>query len=254
MTSEQPAVAAVDGVRPRRSTERAVACAIDLGWRVAALYATSLREAGDDTHLDSDLLPNRARLLARDRVELELRAIAGDVARAGVELSEQDLARLLELGREAADSAEAEARFREELARRHVAFEIALWAQHEARGKAYEIGNFVSDTWNRVVRPRPSTSSESELLEVFSAHRVTRMKVLLDDLQTRIDPAAVHTVQTHLDSWRDRVHDNAGSSSRPSAEELTHEEIRAKYEPVERQTVIWRQLLTGDKEREAFID
>jgi hypothetical protein len=78
------------------------------------------------------------------------------------------------------------------------------------------------------------------------------MKVLLDNLQTRLDPTAVHVVESHLDSWRDRV---AGRpAAPPAAEAMTTEQITKAYEPVERQTIIWRQILSGDKEPEAYID
>jgi hypothetical protein len=36
--------------------------------------------------------------------------------------------------------------------------------------------------------------------------------------------------------------------------ELSAREAAAPFEPVERQTIIWRQMLTGDKEPEAYID
>jgi hypothetical protein len=77
------------------------------------------------------------------------------------------------------------------------------------------------------------------------------MKVLLDNLQTRLDPAAVHIVESHLDTWRDRV---AARRVPASAKPPAAPDVTRAYEPVERQTIIWRQLLSGDKEPEAYID
>jgi hypothetical protein len=36
---------------------------------------------------------------------------------------------------------------------------------------------------------------------VFDKTRIERIKELLDDLQTRLDPAAVEVVKDHLDRW-----------------------------------------------------
>jgi hypothetical protein len=97
-----------------------------------------------------------------------------------------------------------------------VELEKSLWAEHEARGKAYELGNSLSDTWNGVLRGlRPSAEGASspesrvivELRAVFSDERKQRISVLLDELQARIDPAAVRVVQRHLDEWCERVKD-----------------------------------------------
>ncbi|MDQ3851159.1 MAG: hypothetical protein M3296_11170 [Actinomycetota bacterium] len=240
-------------VTQRRSTEPAIASAIDLGWRLAALHALSPTQDTPPAP-DDDLLLNRRSLPARDRIELDLRALAGDAARAGLALPPEELDRLLDLGGHAAESAGAEEAFRQALARCHVGFDKDLWAMHEARGKAYEVGIFVCDTFNRVLRPR--ATPETELIALFAARRVERMKLLLDDLQGRLDPAAVHAVQTHLDSWRERVTQRLKGRARAAEEKpaATRDQIRARYEPLERQTIIWRQMLTGAKEPEAFIN
>ena len=75
----------------------------------------------------------------------------------------------------------------------------------EPAGKAYELGNFLSDTWNRVTRPSIHPDPHSELAEIFDRVRVERIKLLLDDLQARIDPVAIHAVSSHLDEWCERV-------------------------------------------------
>jgi hypothetical protein len=196
------------------------------------------------------MLLNRRSLSASDRAELEVRAIAGVADRVGAPFAEPELDRLLELASRAGASAEDEQAFREHLSHLHIDFEKRLWAADEASGKAYELGNFLSDSWNRVLTPRINPDPYSELQEIFSPTRVRRMTLLLDDLQARIDPVAAHAVESHLHEWRDRV-----ASARPAAPAtgLKHEDVARKLEPVERQTIIWRQMLTGDKEPEAWI-
>ena len=117
-----------------------------------------------------------------------------------------ELAALVALAQVAGDSPEGEQAFREALALRHAAFDKALWMSEESRGKAYELGNFISDTWNRIARPLVKPDPASELAEVFSPVRIERMKLLLDDLQARVDPIAAHAVNNHLDAWSARLH------------------------------------------------
>ena len=242
MSPDQPATATtVPATQPeRRSASREIALALDLGWRVAALYAlspTTLKQTVPD---GTDMLLNRRSLSPADRLELEVQAIAGIAASVGAPIADPDLKSLLGLALSAGESAEDETAFRSAVSDRHIEFAKKLWTTEEARGKAYELGNFISDTWNRVVRPREADSPESELLEIFSPVRVERMKLLLDDLQARVDPVAAHTINNHLDAWSKRVH----ATTVPAG---------ASLEPVERQTIIWRQMLTGDKEPEAYI-
>jgi uncharacterized protein YfiM (DUF2279 family) len=235
----------------RRAAGSEIAMAIDLGWRVAALFALTPTTMKPPSEIDDDLLLNRRSLSAADRLELEVKAIAGVAARLGIPLEHADNARLVALAQHAGESAEGEQAFRDEIARRHTAFDKALWTANESGGKAYELGNFISDTWNRVARPRVKPDPRSELVEVFSPVRVERMKLLLDDLQARVDPVAAHAVTNHLAGWSKRL---TGAPSDVPGAGLPLEEAVAKLEPVERQTIIWRQLLTGDKEPEAFID
>jgi hypothetical protein len=238
---QQTTATAVSQTQPeRRSARPEVALALDLGWRVAALYALSPTTLKPFAPAGADMLPNRRSLSPADRLELEVRAIAGVAAAAGAPLEDADLDALLALALAAADSLAAETIFRDALADRHVAFAKKLWMTEDARGKAYELGNFLSDTWNRIVRPRSADDPSGELVDIFSAARVERMKLLLDDLQARVDPVAAHTVNNHLDDWSARVQREPVAPGR-------------SLEPVERQTIIWRQMLTGDKEPEAYI-
>jgi hypothetical protein len=189
-------------------------------------------------------------------------AAAGDAARIGAAISEERLSELLEMaGKAGSAPSQHEEEFRAHLAGWHVELEKRLWAEHEARGKAYELGNSLSDTWNRVVRALRAPAGDgsdlearvrTELRTVFSKARAQRIKVLLDDLQARIDPAAVRVVQRHLEEWCERVAvclpreaETPVASLEPSLQGL---------EPLRRQTLIWRQLLSGDKEPEAYID
>jgi hypothetical protein len=248
-----------DGVR--RSTNDEVSAAIDLGWRVAALYSLRPRTLEPPAPVADDLLLNRRSLPASDRLELELRAIAGVAADAGVAVEDAELQGLLALAGPAAASVAGEDALRRGLAGLHVSFAKRLWGSDEPRGKAYELGNFISDTWNRLLWPRTKPDASGELREVFAAVRVERMKLLLDDLQARVDPVAVHAVTNHLDAWRDRVGAEREVEREPgpgtqagATAGLTPAQAAAPFEPVERQTIIWRQLLTGDKEPEAFIN
>jgi hypothetical protein len=243
---------AAEPVARRRSTASEIAQAIDLGWRVASLYALSPTSLTAPSPVTDEMLLNRRSLSASDRLELEVRAIAGVAKAAGIPFEGAELTRLLALADAASASPEGEEAFRAELAQQHIAFEKRLWAVNEPSGKAYELGNFLSDSWNRVLEPRIRSDAHSELCEIFSPVRVARMKLLLDDLQARIDPVAIHAVSNHLDDWRDRIRSAAVVASAP-AETLTPAQIARELEPVQRQTVIWRQMLTGDKEPEAYI-
>jgi hypothetical protein len=252
LTTDHDAAAAAQSRPARRATEMRVAQAIDLGWRVAALFTLSPAALTAPSPTADDMLLNRRSLSAADRLELELEAIAGVARRAKVPFTATDLDQLQGLATRAASSEAEEKPFRDELARQHIAFEKKLWTSDEAAGKAYELGNFLSDTWNRIVRPQVTSDPHSELLEIFSAVRVERMKLLLDDLQARVDPVAAHTVTSHLDQWRAGVAEAPFETSRGAAKR-TRADIVHELEPVERQTIIWRQMLTGDKEPEAYI-
>ncbi len=237
VTTDQPPPAPPDAAR--RSTNGEIAQAIDLGWRVASLNALSPEKVAQSTARASGLLPNRRSLPWHDRVAVEVNALAGVAARAGVAISEGELFSLLDLAGAAIGSEEQVQAFRERLTARHVEFVKRLWAVGEPLGKAYELGNFLSDTQNRVASH--PTDPAGELREVFDVERVQRMKLLLDDLQARIDPVAVHAVSHQLDRWCLGI-DEALTAGRG-----------LDYDALARQTIVWRQMLTGDKEPEAWI-
>jgi hypothetical protein len=256
MTDQKPSAAggaAEQSTTGRRSTAREIAHAIDLGWRVAALHSLSPTTMAPMGAISDDMLLNRRSLSPVDRLELELRAIAGVAERAGAPIQETQLETALSLAQAAGDSDEGEQAFRDEVARRHVAIEKQLWATSEPSGKAYELGNFLSDSWNRILRPRIHPEPHAELGEIFDPVRVARIKLLLDDLQARVDPVAVHAVTNHLEEWGERVRNGTLRPERGRAESLTTKQNVQRLEPVERQTLIWRQMLTGDKEPEAWI-
>lgn len=230
---------------PRRSTEPQISGAITLGWRIAVLY--SLRADELPSSPPDNLLPMRRSLPAAERLVLELRAAAGDADRLGIGLDEHELGELLTLAALAPESAEAEVEFRERIRAWHIHLQTMLWADHEATGKAYELGSFLSDTSNRVVlelrhADDPRRHVTRELRCVFGGARVQRIKRLLDDLQAKIDPAAVRIVKQHLTAWQEAVRDRAPRNA-----------SRAGLTGLDNQAVTWFQLVTGDKEPEAFI-
>ena len=230
---------------PRRTTEAHISDAITLGWRIAVLY--SLRADELPSSPPDNLLPMRRSLPAAERLALELRAAAGDAARLGIGLEDSRLDELLALAARSADSDTAEKRFRDRIRAWHIELATALWADHEATGKAYELGSFLSDTSNRVVLElrwgdQARTHVTRELRCVFERRRVERIKRLLDDLQARIDPAAVRIVKQHLKAWEEAVR-----------ERTPRQVTRSGLEPLDSQVVTWFQLVTGDKEPEAFI-
>ena len=230
---------------PRRSTDSQISAAITLGWRIAKLYSfdpEELPKAPPD-----NLLPMRRSLPAEQRLALELRAAAGDALRVGVELDSGELRELLALAKRIARSDSANGPFRERIKTWHIHLATMLWANDEATGKAYELGSFLSDTFNRVVldlrkADDACTHVAGRLREVFEHNRVERVKRLLDDLQARIDPAAVRIVKSHLEEWETAVQARKPAYAR-----------RADLEPLHGQTVTWCQLVTGNKEPEAFI-
>ena len=77
--------------------------------------------------------------------------------------------------------------------------------------------------------------------------RIERLKKLLDDLQSRLNPGGVAVVRRHLDTWRDKVPARIRESGGPPPFENVSSGLR-------RQTIIWRQLLAGDKEPVAYLN
>jgi len=230
---------------PRRSTEEQISGAITLGWRIAVLY--SMRADELPSSPPDGLLPMRRSLPAAERLVLELRAAAGDAGRLGIGLEPGKLDELVDLAQRSPACDDAEAQFRDRIRAWHIDLQTMLWADQEATGKAYELGSFLSDTSNRVVlelrrADDPRGHVTRELRRVFGRERVERVKRLLDDLQAKIDPAAVRIVKQHLTAWQAAVRDRSPRDA-----------SRAGLEALDSQVVIWFQLVTGDKEPEAFI-
>jgi hypothetical protein len=221
--------------------------ALQLGWRIAELYA-QVNDTGEPAH--DTLLPSHGNLEPADQLELQLRAAAGDARRAGIGSTADSLERLTPLARKAPVLDQAAEEFRAGVRDCHVEIAKELWASDEAIGKAYELGNGMSDTYGRICRSyretchRPVTET---WLEVFGPDRIKRLKKLLDDLQSRLNPDGVAVVRRHLDSWRDAVPERLREAGGPPKLDQAGDGLR-------RQTVTWRQLLAGDKEPEAYLD
>ena len=223
--------------------EGSLAAAVALGWRVAELYSLV-----DDTGQCSrdTLLPAHGSLAPADQLELQLRAAAGDARRSGVSSKSASLTELVEVARETASADHMHEAFRERLRRCHVEISKDLWSVSEALGKAYELGNGLSDTFGLVCRAYrdPDADVVGAWKHVFDDGRIERLKKLLDDLQSRLDATAVTVVREQLDKWRVEV------PERLQADLPEMEDVR---NGLRRQTVIWRQLVAGDKLPEAYL-
>ena len=226
-------------------TDTPLAAALVLGWRVAKLYSRvdDTGEPAADT-----LLPSHDSLDPADQLELQLTAAAGDARRAGVTAKAASLDDLMSSARAAARSAAAGEVFRAYLRQRHVELQKDLWARDEALGRAYELGNGLSDTFGRVCRAYRDDAHGVVAVweEVFAHDRIERLMKLLDDLQSRLNAAGVVVVRAQLDRWRSGVAERLRAGAVPSQEQV--------LDGLRRQTIIWRQLLTGDKEPEAYLD
>lgn len=232
--------------RSRLAQEAPLTAAFQLGWRVAELYAL-VNDPGEPS--DDTLLPSHESLGPGDQLQLQLRAAAGDARRAGIAAKADELEALLPDAGEAPSSTEAAEHFRARIRSFHIDISKELWARDEGAGKAYELGNGMSDTYSLV---RIAYRSRSEDLttawqHVFRHRRIERLEKLLDDLQSRLNPGGVAVVHHHLDLWREAVPARIGESGR------TPEEHEVKC-GLRRQTVIWRQLLAGDKEPVAYLN
>jgi hypothetical protein len=230
---------------PHRQDETLLAASVQLGWRIAELYAL-VDDTG--TPASDNLLPSHASLAPDDQLELQLRAAAGDARRAGVTSMERSLEELVELARSAPDSAEAAESFRARLRCCHIEMQKDLWALDEAAGNAYELGNGLSDTYGRVCRAyrRDDEDTAATWHDVFLPARMERLKKLLDDLQSRLNPSGVAIVRTQLDTWCEQVEARVSPARLPSSGDVR--------EGLRRQTIIWRQLIAGDKEPEAYLN
>jgi hypothetical protein len=238
LAQEDPAV-------PALAREDSLTAALELGWRIAELYAHV-----DDTGEPSadTLLPAHQSLEPADQLELQLRAAAGNARRAGLVERGAALEELRQSARRAPRSLVAAEAFRAEVRRCHIDLDKDLWARDESAGKAYELGNGMSDTYSRIRRAYGGSTEDPKTAwdKTFHSDRIERLKKLLDDLQSRLNPAGVAVLRRHLDQWHKRVEDELKSGKLPELEEVR--------DGLRRQTVIWRQLIAGDKEPEAWLD
>ena len=231
---------------PLSMHDEELAAALQLGWRVAELYA-HVNDPGEPTN--DNLLPAHAGLKPEDQLELQLRAAAGDARRAGADAQAGELEALVPAARRAPKSPEAAEAFRSEIRCCHIELAKQLWAGDEALGQAYELGNGMSDTYSRVSRSysQPGEDPKTAWENVFAADRVERLKRYLDDLQSRLNPRGVAVVRHHLDVWRDNVRTRIATSGEAPA----HDKVR---DGLRRQTIIWRQLISADKQPEAYLN
>src|SRR5947209_19064682 len=114
-------------------------CALQLGWRIAYLYALADDDLGEP--LGDTLLPLHESLEAADQLELQVRTAAGDARRAGSTRGADALNRLKGTARAASESDEECLKFRAALWECHVEIDKELWANCETDAKAYELGN-----------------------------------------------------------------------------------------------------------------
>jgi hypothetical protein len=219
-------------------------CSLQLGWQIAYLYAL-VDDDLEPPQMDT-LLPLNQSFQPADQLEVQLRTAAGDARRAGLPQCADALDALVPQARAAARSKDC-ADFRAGLSARHIEIDKELWATCERNAKAYELGNGLSDTYNRICRATRGSASDAgkEWREVFDSERIQRLKDRLHDLQSRLDPRAVTVVSDHLDAWEARVLERGNCKPPPLGAVRLH---------LRRQTVIWRQLLAGDKQPEAFLD
>lgn len=103
----------------------------------------------------------------------------------GVPIADDDLGALLDLVSAAATYEVGEQRFRVALAKTHLTLAKGLWATDEGRGRAYELGNFLSDTRNRL-RRRAGQTPQAALTDLYSAARIRQITVLIDNLQEAV--------------------------------------------------------------------
>jgi hypothetical protein len=218
--------------------------AVGLGWRVAELYSL-VDDPGECS--DQTLLPVHSSLAPADQLELQLGTAAGFAKRAGVECDRAELEALTRIARESAEDSSRHQGFRDALRAWHVNINKDLWSRSEALGRAYELGNGLSDTYGRVSRAYRENHPDPAQVwtEVFDRERIERLKKLLDYLHCRLDPTAATVVREQLEAWCEEV------PARLNAGEVP-DKMKAR-EPLRRQTLIWRQLVAGDKNPEAYL-
>ena len=162
-----------------------ITCSLQLGWQIAYLYAL-VDDDLEPPQMDT-LLPLNQSLQPADQLEVQLRTAAGD-ARPG----RGSLRTRMHLMR----SSHKPARLRNARIPRTCAPRCPHATSRSTRScgravegnaKAYELGNGLSDTYNRICRAtRGSADAGKEWREVFDTERIQRLKDRLHDLQSQL--------------------------------------------------------------------
>jgi hypothetical protein len=222
-----------------------VVLALELGWRLAVLYADLERPLHAVGEIDAvpACLPAVETMPNPDQLEVQVRAAAS----LAFQLKATERAHeILALASDVHAKQREAHSIRGRLRICHSALIKELWFKQEAQGKAYELGTSIFDSWNRVRLASCAGAARTvgEWRTVFGDERVERIKVLLDDLQTQLPHTAVTVVKAHLDFWRDAVakHVTDDAATPPDGVEL-----------LRKQTVIWQQLLSEAKRPESFL-
>lgn len=219
-------------------------CTLDLGWRMAELYALARTQVDPD---HTALLPSHESLPQPEQLRLQADAVAGDAEGIGLRVQVRPLLQLAgEIGSE-----EGTGRFRDEVCKLHLSLQRHLWRAREAEGKAYELGNALSDTVNLIAREESVRDKLAALRYAFRVGRVRWLDRLLGDLQSRLGERGVAVVSKHLHEWNSFVEKELPALEGelvkdPAKWELAERELRS-------QTLIWRQFLTLDQEPEAYL-
>jgi hypothetical protein len=218
--------------------------ALELGWRVADLYALvgNIAEPAPDT-----LLPAQRELAAADQLELQLRTAAGYARRLGFVSEAEILNRLVPDAHDAPTSPDASERFRNKIRSLHVELIKALWNRDETLGKAYELGTGLSDTYSRILNAYRDRSQDlrADWETAFGHERVDNLLNLLDDLQPHLNPGGVAVVRNHLRIWMELVKVRLSAGGLPDMRN-----VRTWFR---RQTLTWRRLLAADTELERLL-
>jgi hypothetical protein len=228
---------------------RRIVCAVELGWRMSYFYADLEHplHPADDPGAAPACLPAVETLANADQLEVHARAAASIAGRLDLK-ARAEIERLARDAHAATKRADPDAGLRARVHDLHHRLMKELWANREGEGKAYQLGSSLFDTWDRMRRAADDDRLAEAWVPVFDEKRVERIKELLDDLQTRLDPTAVEVVKDQLDRWGKLVREAGGPRGKglPTGDKAL-EEIR-------RQALIWRQLVTRDKEPEAYLD
>ena len=132
---------------------RRIVCAVELGWRIAYLYADLKHRLHDAPAASTVLpcLPAYESLPAGDQLELQVRAVASLARRLHLYADADRIDGMAEAAQGAVETDEREV-LRTQVRVRHRALIKELWAVREGEGKAYELGSSTPGTgseWHR---------------------------------------------------------------------------------------------------------